>query len=180
MATVAAGSSSRALVQRAAAEAPELSFDLNYRATLWSPAEARAFAEGVMAHARYVFIGAEEARTVFELHGTAEEVLGALARRAPKATVALMQGAEGCTVLDGGRVLRPRRRWEVRVVDPIGAGDAYVGGFLWATLEGRSVEDAIDVGQAVAALKCSTWGDIALVSRRDVDDLLAGGPSVRR
>jgi 2-dehydro-3-deoxygluconokinase len=68
----------------------------------------------------------------------------------------------------------------VQVVDPIGAGDAYVGGFLSATLEGRALEDAIDVGQAVAALKCSTWGDIALVGPRDVDDLLAGGPSVRR
>jgi hypothetical protein len=32
----------------------------------------------------------------------------------------------------------------------------------------------------VAALKCSTWGDIALVSPEDVADVLAGGPDVRR
>ena len=178
--TPALGAPSRALVERAVAEAGELSFDLNYRATLWSPAEARAFAEGILPRARYLFIGAEEARTVFGLDGPADDVLATLARRAPKATIALMQGAEGCTVLDGGRRVRPRRRFDVEVVDPIGAGDAYVGGFLWATLSGRTLEDAVDVGQAVAALKCSTWGDIALVSRRDVDDLLLGGPSVRR
>jgi 2-dehydro-3-deoxygluconokinase len=68
----------------------------------------------------------------------------------------------------------------VQVVDPIGAGDAFVGGFLWATLRGRPVQEAVDAGAAVAALKCSTWGDIALVDARDVEDLLAGGPDVRR
>jgi 2-dehydro-3-deoxygluconokinase len=178
--TPALGAPSRALVERAVAEASELSFDLNYRATLWSPADARVFAETVLPRARYVFIGAEEARTVFGLDGPPGSVLAALARRAPRASIALMQGADGCTVLDDGRLLRPRRRFEVQVVDPIGAGDAYVGGFLWATLSGRPVEDAIDVGQAVAAIKCSTWGDIALVSPRDVEDLLAGGPPERR
>jgi 2-dehydro-3-deoxygluconokinase len=178
--TPALGGPSRALVERAVAEAGELSFDLNYRATLWSPAAARAFAETVLPRARYLFIGAEEARTVFDLDGSPDAVLAHLARRAPKATIALMQGADGCTVLDGGRLLRPRRRHEVEVIDPIGAGDAYVGGFLWATLRGRTLEDAIDAGQAVAALKCSTWGDIALVNPSDVDDLLSGGSSIRR
>jgi 2-dehydro-3-deoxygluconokinase len=178
--TPALGATSRALIDRAVAEAGELSYDVNYRATLWSPADARAFAAVVLPRTRYLYIGAEEAQTVFGLDGGADAMLEALARLAPKATIALMQGPDGCTVLDGGKVLRPRYRHEVQVVDPIGAGDAYVGGFLAATLQGRAVQDAIDVGQAVAALKCSMWGDIALVSPRDVEDLLGGGPSVRR
>jgi hypothetical protein len=45
---------------------------------------------------------------------------------------------------------------------------------------GAPLQDAIDAGHAVAALECSTWGDIALVTPRDVEDVLAGGPSVRR
>ena len=178
--TPALGPTARGLVERALQAAGEVSFDLNYRATLWSPAEARAFTTSVLPRTRYLFIGAEEARTVFGLDGPAEAMLAGLARLAPKATISLMQGAEGCTVLDGTRLLRPRYRHDVQVVDPIGAGDAYVGGFLWATLQGRALEDAIDAGHAVAALKCAIWGDIALVTPRDVDDLLAGGPSVRR
>jgi 2-dehydro-3-deoxygluconokinase len=178
--TPALGPSSRGLIDRAVREGGELSFDLNYRATLWRPEEARAFALGILPRARYLFIGAEEARTVFGLDGPPEVVLRGLARVAPKATIALMQGADGCTVLDGTQLLRPRSRHDVQVVDPIGAGDAYVGGFLWATLQGRSLPEAIDAGHAVAALKCSIWGDIALVTARDVEDLLAGGPSVRR
>src|SRR6266851_1813731 len=157
--TPALGPTSSALIDRAVAEAGELSFDLNYRATLWSPAEARAFAVAVLPRTRYLFIGAEEAQVVFGLDGRPDVVLEGLARLAPKATIALMQGADGCTVLDGGQLLRPRYRHDVQVVDPIGAGDAYVGGFLWATLEGRNVQEAIDAGQAVAALKCSMWGD---------------------
>jgi 2-dehydro-3-deoxygluconokinase len=178
--TPALGSPSRAMVERAAAEATELSFDVNYRAALWSPADARAFVLGMLPRARYFFIGAEEARLVLQLDGPPESVLEALSRLAPHATVTLMQGAEGCTVLDGGEVLRPPRRYQVQVVDPIGAGDAYVAGFLWALLRNRPILEAIDTGQAVAALKCSTWGDIALITPGDVDDVRTGGPSVRR
>lgn len=178
--TPALGDGPRALTLQALREAPRVSFDVNYRAALWSPAEARAFIEPALPAVRFFFIGREEARLIFGLEGTAEEVLGALARLAPKATVTLLQGDEGSVVLDGARVVRPRRHLQVQVADPIGAGDAYVAGFLWATLDGRDLQDAVDTANAVAALKCSIWGDIALISRRDVEDALAGGPSVRR
>ena len=178
--TPALGDNPRRLVERALDEATTVSFDVNYRATLWSASAARAFVESVLPRLRYLFLGAAEAQTLFGLGGDAEVALDALARRAPTATIALLQGDEGCLVLDQGRFIRPRLRPRVQVVDSIGAGDAFVGGFLWATLSGRTVEDAVDVATAVAALKCSTWGDIALVRARDVDDLIAGGPDVRR
>jgi 2-dehydro-3-deoxygluconokinase len=178
--TPALGATARALVERVFEEAAAVSFDVNYRAALWPPAEARAFAESILPRARYVFLGRAEAKTVFGLEGGAEAVLDALARRAPKATIALLQGDEGSTVLDRGRLWRPGVRHAVQMVDPIGAGDAYVGGYLWATLRERGPQEAVDVAATVAALKCSTWGDIALVSPRDVADALAGGPDVRR
>lgn len=178
--TPALGDSARRIVERALREAAAVSFDVNYRAALWPPEAARAFAEQVMPHARYVFLGQAEAETVFKLTGSPEATVEALSRLAPKATVTLLQGQEGSTVLDGGRIWRPSRRHAVQVVDPIGAGDAYVAGFLWATLQGRRLQDTVDTAAAVAALKCSTWGDIALVSPRDVEDVLAGGPDVRR
>jgi 2-dehydro-3-deoxygluconokinase len=178
--TPALGATARALVERVFEEAAAVSFDVNYRAALWPPAEARAFAESILPRARYVFLGRAEAKTVFGLEGGAEAVLDALARRAPKATIALLQGDEGSTVLDRGRLWRPGVRHAVQMVDPIGAGDAYVGGYLWATLRERGPQEAVDVAATVAALKCSTWGDIALVSPRDVADALVGGPDVRR
>lgn len=178
--TPALGEGGRALVRRAMAEARELSFDVNYRATLWSSDAARAFVDEVLPVARYLFLGESEARGVFRLEGPPEAMLDAVGRLAPKATVTLLRGADGCLTLDRGQMFQPSRRHAVQMVDPIGAGDAFVAGFLWASLAGRSREDAVEVGNAVAALKCSIWGDIARISPRDVDDILAGGPVVRR
>jgi 2-dehydro-3-deoxygluconokinase len=178
--TPALGQEPRSLVERALSEASTVSFDVNYRATLWSSTEARTFLEPVLSRVRYLFIGHGEAQTIFGLAGAPEQILERLARLAPKATISLQRGEEGSTVLDGGRLLRPTRRLTVQMVDPIGAGDAYAAGFLWAVLRGRDLQEAVDAGTAVAALKCSTWGDIALVSPQDVADVLAGGPDVRR
>jgi 2-dehydro-3-deoxygluconokinase len=178
--TPALGERPQALVRRAMREASAFSFDVNYRASLWSPADARLFLDTVLPEVRYLFLGEGEARTIFHLTGPAEQTLQALARLAPKATVSLQQGEAGSTVLDGDRFYRPRRRLNVQVVDPIGAGDAYVAGFLWAVLGKRELQDAVEIASAVAALKCSMWGDIALVSPRDVEEVLAGGPDVRR
>jgi 2-dehydro-3-deoxygluconokinase len=64
-------------------------------------------------------------------------------------------------VLDGGRLWRPSRLYTVSVVDRVGAGDAYAAGFLWALLTGRSGQQTVDAATALAALKCTIWGDIA-------------------
>ena len=178
--TAALGDNARALVSRTLREATTLSFDVNYRAALWSPREARVFVETVLPHVRYLFLGQTEAQTVFEQSGAPEATLEKLSRLAPKATIALLQGGEGSTVLDSGRLWRPSKLHAVQVVDPIGAGDAYVAGYLWATLRGSEPQRAVDAAAAVAALKCSTWGDIPLISERDVQNTLSGGPDVRR
>jgi 2-dehydro-3-deoxygluconokinase len=178
--TPALGPTARALSERALGEAASVSLDVNYRAALWSPAEARAWLDGVLPAIRFLFVGQEEARTIFELQGEAERVVDGLSRRASKATVTLLMGDEGSVTLDGGRLVRPRRRPAVQVVDPIGAGDAYVAGFLWAARRGCEIQEIVDTASAVAALKCSIWGDIALIGPRDVEEVLAGGPAVRR
>ena len=178
--TPALGASPRALVERALGEAAAVSFDVNYRATLWSPDEARAFLLEVLPAVRYLFLGQAEAHMIFKLTGPPAEIVETLAGMAPRATVSLLRGEEGSVTLDGGRLYEPLTRRAVDVVDPIGAGDAWVAGFLWASLSGRSVQEAVDAGTAVAALKCSTWGDVALVEPQDIDEFLGGGPDVRR
>jgi 2-dehydro-3-deoxygluconokinase len=179
--TPALGPTSRAIAERALREAVLVSFDVNYRSTLWSPAEARAFADAVLERARYVFLGREEARVLFGLEGEPEGVLEALGRLAPAATVSLLMGDQGSITLDAGRLVRPMCRPVVQVVDPIGAGDAYVAGFLWTVLGGGGAgQAAVDAGTAVAALKCSLWGDVAVIGPADVREVLAGGPGVRR
>jgi len=178
--TPALGAHAREITERIFEEASAVSFDLNYRSTLWSPSDAREFFESVLPRVRYLFLGHTEAQTVLGLNDAPEVVLGLLSRRAPEATIAILQGGDGSTVLDQGRVWRPSVRYSVQIVDPIGAGDAYAAGYLWASLTGRGPQEAVDIATTVATLKCSTWGDIALITIRDVEEALAGGPDVRR
>src|SRR5712691_9348888 len=101
--TPALGDGPRALVRRALREAGAFSFDVNYRASLWGPADARRFLDEVLPEVRYLFLGDGEARAIFNLTGTVEQMLEALARLAPKAAVSLQQGEAGSTVLDSQR-----------------------------------------------------------------------------
>ncbi|HZP38949.1 MAG TPA: sugar kinase [Methylomirabilota bacterium] len=175
--TAALGTNLRAVVRRAideasAAQVP-VSFDVNYRSRLWSPKEARDFLAEVLPRVRYLFIGADDAATVFDLAGEPERVLEGMRALAPAATIALTLGEAGSAVLTSAGIRRPSRRYAVTVVDRVGAGDAFAAGFLWATLLGRDAQQAVDAATALAALKCTIWGDVSLVSRPELEDLLA-------
>ena len=50
---------------------------------------------------------------------------------------------------------------------------AFAAGFLWARLSGRGAQAAVDAATALAALKCTIWGDIALVGRAELEELMA-------
>jgi 2-dehydro-3-deoxygluconokinase len=175
--TAALGDNLRAVIRRACREAQSagvpVSFDVNYRSRLWSAKEARDFLSEALTAVRYLFIGSDDAETVFELSGEPEKVLRGLARLAPAATIALTLGEAGSAVLDAGAVLRPSRLYTVTTVDRVGAGDAYAAGFLWRVLQGRSAQEAVDAATALAALKCTIWGDIALVRPPELEELMA-------
>jgi 2-dehydro-3-deoxygluconokinase len=175
--TAALGDNLRDVVRRAIDEATRagvpVSFDVNYRARLWSPKEARDFLGEVLPRVQYVFVGSDDAATVFELEGTPERVLAELRRLAPAATLALTLGEAGSAVLTGEGIVRPSRRYTVSVVDRVGAGDAYAAGFLWATLIGRGPQQAGEAATALAALKCTIWGDVPVVTRPELEELLA-------
>jgi 2-dehydro-3-deoxygluconokinase len=175
--TAALGDNLRDVVRRAIDEAAAagvpVSFDVNYRSRLWSPKEARDFLGEVLPRLRYLFIGEDDAATVFELAGSPERVLDRLRHLAPSATVALTLGEAGSAVLTDAGVSRPSKRYTVSVVDRVGAGDAYAAGYLWATLIGRDPQRAVDAATALAALKCTIWGDVPVVSRGELEELLA-------
>ena len=59
-------------------------------------------------------------------------------------------------------------------MDPIGAGDAFCGGLIVSRLEQRGWDEALRFATATAALKHTIPGDFCLVTRQEVDQLLAG------
>jgi 2-dehydro-3-deoxygluconokinase len=175
--TPALGPRSRRLAERAVEEGEAggalVSLDVNYRAALWTPAAARACLEPLLPRVGLLFVGVEDARRVFTLDGAPEAIAAALRARAERATVVLTLGDQGSLVL-ADRVYRPSRLYALdAVTDRVGAGDAFAAGFLHAWLEDGDLQRAQDWGTALAALKCTMWGDVALVGPAEVEELLA-------
>ena len=175
--TPALGPRSRRLAERAVEEGEAggalVSLDVNYRAALWTPAAARACLEPLLPRVGLLFVGVEDARRVFALDGAPEAIAAALRARAERATVVLTLGDQGSLVL-ADRVYRPSRLYALdAVTDRVGAGDAFAAGFLHAWLEDGDLQRAQDWGTALAALKCTMWGDVALVGPGEVEELLA-------
>lgn len=93
---------------------------------------------------------------------TAAEALRA--RGVPCVLVTL--GAQGVLIADDqGLRLVPARR--VEAVDTVGAGDTFVGGVATAWAEGRTLDEAVRLGQAAAAIAVSRVGVQSAMPRRD-------------
>jgi sugar/nucleoside kinase (ribokinase family) len=62
--------------------------------------------------------------------------------------------------------------FKIKVVDTIGAGDAFDAGFLTALLRGRDLADAVVYGAASGSLKCTREGAQSAPDKLDLEDFL--------
>lgn len=93
-----------------------------------------------------------------------DELARILHERWKGATVLLTNGEIGVFAYDGTQNYHIPAFTKVQIVDRVGAGDAFASGLLNALLDGKNLADAICYGHAVAALKMTISGDMALVS----------------
>ena len=93
--------------------------------------------------------------------GTADYGAGlkVLAKHVP-GLVAITDGPNGIYWLDGGEV-KNMPAFKVKVVDSLGAGDAFHGAFVLALAEGQDLIAAMRFASATAALKCTKFGGTA-------------------
>jgi sulfofructose kinase len=71
--------------------------------------------------------------------------------------LAITDGPNGVYWLDQGEV-RHLPAFKVKVIDSLGAGDAFHGAFTLALAEGRAIPDILRFASATAALKCTKFG----------------------
>jgi 2-dehydro-3-deoxygluconokinase len=153
-------------------------FDLNYRSKLWSPAEARETVTTLFPAVDVLFVAERDARNVLGCEGSAEAVARGLADRHGFETVVLTRGEKGALAVHDAVHEQPA--FETDTVDPIGSGDAFVGGYLAQRLDGQSVPDSLAYGAATAALKRTIAGDVATVTPAEVEAVLDGAREVSR
>ncbi len=174
----------RALMRELTVRAPGrplVSFDLNYRVSLWRKGEAEQNAEsgpavllGLARRCDLVFVGEDEAEAVWGVRGP-EAIRAALPE--PEVLV-VKQGGAGATAYarrpDGTDAITFEPALRVDVVAPVGAGDAFAAGFLSGTLRGLPVAERLRHGHLMAAAVLTVPGDLgAPPARERADHLVA-------
>jgi 2-dehydro-3-deoxygluconokinase len=152
-----------------------VSFDVNYRALLWSPEAAAKVLDPLCGAADVVIIAARDAQTLFGTGEDAEHAVRTLSARWG-GTIVLTRSGEGAIGLAGSD-LAACPAFEAQVINRIGVGDAFDAGLICRLLEAAPLGEAIRFGAALAALKLTIVEDFVQVSRVEVEHLLAHGAS---
>lgn len=178
-----------------------ISYDLNYRPSLWKRLGGRERAREVNRRiAPYVdvMIGNEEDFTAalgFEVEGVGEEVTNLQAESFRRmitrvlsqypnllAVATTLREVHTATVNDWGAILytdgafyEATRRERLEIFDRVGGGDSFASGLIFGFLDHRSPQEAVELGAAHGALTMTTPGDTSSVSLAEVEKLAAGG-----
>ncbi|KSU56311.1 sugar kinase [Microbacterium enclense] len=155
-------------VDRARAAGVPVSFDVNYRSALAASEVAGPILREIAERATLVFGGVEELDL---LSPDAAEHL--LARGVDQ--VVVKRGPDGAAVFTATGVIKAAG-FVIDPLDTVGAGDAFVAGYLSAHLEGLDTADTLVRANACGAMACLVPGDWeAAPTRRDLERFLAGG-----
>ena len=171
--TPALGPSCRALILRlaalAAAAGKPVSYDLNYRATLTEPAEARAVFEAVVPHLELFVVAERDAQNVLGFAEEGERLAEAIAERYRVPLVALTRPPEAqpTSMLLGRGACRFAPAYAVELVDRIGAGDSFVAGLVHGLLD-EDADRAVRLAAFAASIALATPGDINHLGAEDL------------
>jgi 2-dehydro-3-deoxygluconokinase len=158
-----------------------VSVDVNYRAKLWTEAEANSVMTQLMAHTDILITTEEDTRRVFGIEApdyrdVARELQAKFGLKAVavtlRETISVWRNRWSAFALAGDQ-LYEAPSYEVEVVDRLGAGDSFTAGFLWGYVQG-DVGKGVAYGTAFSALKHSTPGDFNWGSLEEVEALVKG------
>lgn len=133
-----------------------VSFDVNYRAALWSREAASAVLTELARAADIVFASDDELSLVAD--GETEEHAAQALIAAGVDQVVVKRGADGAIAWHGTQSTSVPAR-KVAAVDTIGAGDAFTAGYLSALLDGENVAARLDRGAVLGAFAVSAAAD---------------------
>ena len=170
-------------VARAHAAGVVVSFDVNYRAKLWTAADAGEKLRPLIAAADVLFCKGADAKTLFGCAGEPRQLMQALQALTRAAAVFCTFGNQGAALLAGNEfVTQPAL--DVQIVDRIGSGDSFAAGVLDGLLSGgasagdisrdtAALREGLRRGVGLAAIALTQFGDRVLTSRAELDEVLA-------
>ena len=166
-----------------------VSYDLNYRDSLWRERGGR---EAANALNRELLRHADIAFGVFGFDSKSENYSEKAFREAAekmlaefpnlKAVVSTLRDVLSASLhnlsavcLYEKRIFKAREFCGVEVFDRVGSGDAFASGFIYGLLEEKGAQFAVDCGAALGALVMTTAGDNSTATLAEVERLMQGG-----
>ena len=191
----------KAAVESAARHGTVVSYDLNYRPSLWKGIGGKAQAQAVnrsLAPLVDVMLGNEEdfSAALGFAAGEAEPDLSVLDPRAYGQMMAKVVEAYpnlaliattlrvartasrndwGGACFAGGRLTVASPRPDLEILDRVGGGDSFASGLIYGILAGLALPVALEYGVAHGALAMTTPGDTSMATLAEVEALVAGG-----
>ncbi len=188
-------------VQSARKHGVVVSYDLNYRPSLWKSIGGQQKAQEVNREiARYVdvMIGNEEDFTAclgFKVEGMDDAIskidVSAFKRMIEqvtqaypnfKVTATTLRAVKSATRNDwgaicwaGGRFFEATPRPDLEIFDRVGGGDSFASGLIYGLLKYGDPQQAVEYGAAHGALAMTTPGDTSMASLKEVEALVKGG-----
>ena len=184
-----------------------VSYDLNYRPSMWSAIGGLAKAQEVNKEvAKYVdvMIGNEEDFTAclgFKIEGNDEnlkelnlegykKMIGEAAKTYPnfKAVATTLRTVKTATVNDwkaicyaDGEIYMSKEYNGLEILDRVGGGDSFASGLVYGLMTTGDAEKAVNYGAAHGALAMTTPGDTSMASKEEVEAIMGGaGARVKR
>ncbi len=176
-----------------------ISYDLNYRDSLWRGIGGKKRAQEVnrrLAPFVDVMIGNEEDFTAalgFEVPGLDENISNVEAQAFQRMIEAVtkefsfsviattLRKAKTATINDWGAICWHRgsfyqalQRENLEILDRVGGGDSFASGLIYGFLSGRNAQWAVDCGAAHGALAMTTPGDTTMVTLKEVEQAMRG------
>ncbi|MFB0545438.1 MAG: PfkB family carbohydrate kinase [Anaerolineae bacterium] len=159
----------------------KVSYDLNYRARLWSQEKARECQTPLMDYVDILITTEEDTERVFGIKGEDyKEVAAKLADRFKfevvtitlRGTPSVWRNTWTAIAYADGK-FHDDVTYDIEVVDRVGGGDSYTSGFLYGYLTG-DVEKGVRYGNAFSALKQTSWSDFNWSTLAEVEKQLKG------
>lgn len=155
-----------------------VSFDLNYRGRLWSTTAAAALYAEMIPRSDIVFAGDDEAAIAVGAAPTPLHLAHRLVDAGAGQAIIKLGRLGAVALVDGHEYARTAV--PIEPVDTVGAGDAFVAGYLADLLAGADVETRLTTAVAAGAYACLAHGDWEGAPRRSELALLTGSDPVSR
>ena len=167
----AAAAVRHAVAQAATAGVP-VSLDVNHRSALGSADQLRAALLPLLPQVGHLFAGEEE---LLLLAGTDDEEEAVARLREAVPALVVKRGARGASLHSADGPLH-QPAVPVRAVDPVGAGDAFVAGYLAGLLDGSPAPERLRLACLTGAFAVSVPSDWSGLPTRDELHLLTAPP----